>query len=143
MGSVRVHTTAGLHFNKIGFEQKKKISDIFFSENSPSYVTEVFKLVIVKSFFFKYGPIPASFSFIFVLFTLQFNYKLKKHRWSAWDLNPGPQDGRRRQNHGAMAATKKTIFFLKPYLNHHGQFRVTLSSYKYFLKMESIVGTKN
>ena len=23
----------------------------------------------------------------------------------AWDLNPGLQDGRRRQNHGAMAAT--------------------------------------
>ena len=24
--------------------------------------------------------------------------------WCAWDLNPGPQDGRRRRNHGAMAA---------------------------------------
>ena len=29
----------------------------------------------------------------------------KKRRWSAWDLNLGPQDGRCRQNHGAMAAT--------------------------------------
>ena len=28
--------------------------------------------------FFKYGPIPASFLFIFVLFTSQINYKLKK-----------------------------------------------------------------
>ena len=27
----------------------------------------------------------------------------KKHRWCAWDTNPGPQDGRRRRNHGAMA----------------------------------------
>ena len=43
--------------------------------------------------------------FIFFLFSLQFQYKLKKHRWCAWDLNPGPQDGRRRRNHGAMAAT--------------------------------------
>ena len=31
----------------------------------------------------------------------------KKHRWCAWDSNPGPQDGRRRRNHGAMAATQK------------------------------------
>ena len=29
----------------------------------------------------------------------------KKHRWCAWDSNPVPQDGRRRWNHGAMAAT--------------------------------------
>ena len=28
--------------------------------------------------FFKNGPIPASFCFIFVLFSLQFQYKLKK-----------------------------------------------------------------
>ena len=44
----------------------------------------------------KYGLIPASFSFIFVLFSfqnqLQFQcqqYNLKKHRWCAWGLNPG------------------------------------------------------
>ena len=59
--------------------------------------------------FFKYGPIPASFSFIFVLSSFQFHlqfqqYKLKKHVWCAWDSNPGEQDGRRRTNHGAMAA---------------------------------------
>ena len=34
--------------------------------------------LFTKSFFIKYGPIPASFSFIFVLFTSQFNFKLKK-----------------------------------------------------------------
>ena len=45
------------------------------------------------------------FLFTFVLFSLQFQYKLKKHRWCAWDSNPWPQDGRRRQNHGAMATT--------------------------------------
>ena len=27
------------------------------------------------------------FVFIFVLFSLQFQYKLKKHRWCAWDSN--------------------------------------------------------
>ena len=62
-------------------------------------------LCAVFLFFFKYGPISASFSFIFILFTSQINYKLKKRRWSAWDSNPGPQDGRCRRNHGAMAAT--------------------------------------
>ena len=64
----------------------------------------------IENLFFKYGPIPASFSFIFVLFTSQINYKMKKHRWSAWDSNQGPQDGRRRRNHGAMALTQNLIF---------------------------------
>ena len=32
-------------------------------------------------------------------------------RWCAWDSNPGPQDGRRRQNHGAMAATHISILY--------------------------------
>ena len=52
--------------------------------------------IIFHICFFKNGPIPASFSFIFVLFTSQINCKLKKRRCSAWDSNPGPQDGRRR-----------------------------------------------
>ena len=60
--------------------------------------------------FFKYGPIPASFLFIFILFTSQINYKLKKRRWSAGDSNLGPQDVRRRWNHGAMAATQRHSF---------------------------------
>ena len=54
--------------------------------------------------FFKWAN-PGLFLFIFVLFSLQIQYKLKKHRWCAWDSNPGLQDGRRRRNHGAMAAT--------------------------------------
>ena len=32
---------------------------------------------------------------------------LKKRRWCAWDSNPGLQDGRCKQNHGAMAAALK------------------------------------
>ena len=30
----------------------------------------------------------------------------KKLKWCAWDSNPGPQDGRLRRNHGAMAVMK-------------------------------------
>ena len=63
-------------------------------------------------FFFKYGPIPASFSFIFVLFTKQFNCKLKKHRWCAWDSNTWPQNGRRRRNHRDMAADLGFAFLI-------------------------------
>ena len=59
-----------------------------------------------KESFFKWAN-PGLFFFIFVLFLLQFQHKLKKHRWCAWDSNPGPQDGRHRRNHGAMAATKE------------------------------------
>ena len=44
---------------------------------------------------FSNWPILASFLFIFVLFTTQFDYKLKKHRCCAWDSNSGPQYGRR------------------------------------------------
>ena len=54
-------------------------------------------------FFFYYGPLPASFC-LFSFFS-RYNFNWKKHRWCAWDSNPGPQDGRRRRNHGAMAAT--------------------------------------
>ena len=54
------------------------------------------------------GPIPASFSIYFRLFnTLQFKLKLKKHRWCAWDLNPGRQDGRRKRIHWATAAPQR------------------------------------
>ena len=46
---------------------------------------------------------------LFVLFSFfshyNFNTNWKKHRWCAWDSNPGPQDGRCRRNHRAMAAT--------------------------------------
>ena len=52
----------------------------------------------------KYGLIPASFC-LFLFFSNSNNNfnntNWKKCRWCAWDLNPGPQDGRRRRNHGA------------------------------------------
>ena len=44
----------------------------------------------------------------------QFDYKLKKCRWHAWESNPGQQDGRHRQIHWAMAAP--IIFLLHPSL---------------------------
>ena len=59
--------------------------------------------VSLATFFFKYWPIPASFSFILVLFSFQHQlYKLKKHRWCPWDSNLGSQYGRRRRNQGAI-----------------------------------------
>ena len=49
---------------------------------------------------------------LFLLFSCyNFNTNWKKHRWCAWDLNPGPQDGSCRRNHGAMAATQCLTFF--------------------------------
>ena len=35
---------------------------------------------------------------------------MKKWTLSAWDSNPGQQDGRRKQIHWAMAATKARLF---------------------------------
>ena len=58
--------------------------------------------------FLKNGPVPASFC-LFSLFS-RYNFNntnWKKLRWCAWDSNPGPQDGWRRRNHGAMAATRE------------------------------------
>ena len=62
-----------------------------------------------SSWFFslKSGPIPASFCLFSFFSCYNFNTNWKKHRWCAWDSNPGPQDGRRRRNHRAMAATLK------------------------------------
>ena len=36
---------------------------------------------------------------------------MKKHRWRAWDSNPGQQDGRRRWFHWAMAAPQRLNIF--------------------------------
>ena len=62
--------------------------------------------------FYNYGPIPASFC-IFSLFSHYITIMQieKKHRCCAWDSNPGPQDGRRRRNHRAMAATPNSYYF--------------------------------
>ena len=41
------------------------------------------------------------------------NINWRKHRWFALESNPGPHDGRRRWNHGAMAAAiSQYSFFL-------------------------------
>ena len=52
---------------------------------------------------------------VFVLFSFfsryNFNTNWKKHRWCAWDSNLRPQDGRRRRNHGTMAATNYCKMF--------------------------------
>ena len=64
--------------------------------------------------FLKNGPIPASFCLFSSFSHYNFNNtNWKKRSWCAWDSNTGQQDGRRRQNHGAMAlltlVTKKML----------------------------------
>ena len=64
---------------------------------------------------FKKWATPGLFLFIFVIFSIQFqSYKLK----NAWDSNLGPQDGRRRRNHGAMAATLVEPVFILRQVNY-------------------------
>ena len=61
---------------------------------------------LTKSFL--YGPNPASFWFSSFSQNnnryWQYIIWLKNHRWCAWDLNLGPQDGRRRWIHWTMVA---------------------------------------
>ena len=47
---------------------------------------------------------PGLILFIFLLFISQFNYKLKNRRCCTLDSNPGPQDGKCRRIHRAMAS---------------------------------------
>ena len=54
----------------------------------------------------------------FVLFHYNFNNtNWKKHRCCARDSNPRPQDGRRRLNHGAMAASPTLQLVPAPKIN--------------------------
>ena len=86
--------------------------------NLKQHIISSLLLLLITYVFFKkkYMGQSRPLLFIFVLFTSQINYKLKKkRRWSAWDLNPGLQDGRRRRNHGAnsmlIVSQRWTIFF--------------------------------
>ena len=66
--------------------------------------------------FLKNGPIPASFCLFSFFSCYNFNTNWKKSRWCAWDTNPGPQDDRRRWNHGAVAAIPSSYLFI--WTNH-------------------------
>ena len=74
------------------------------------YQRSTVKIQSLARFFLKIRANPGLLSFIFVLFTSQFNYKLSKCRWCAWDSNPWPKDGRHRQNHGAITDFIMNIF---------------------------------
>ena len=67
-------------------------------------------ILFEKVFFLKNGPISASFSFIFVLFSFQhyYNANWKKHKGCALDSNPGPQNGSQWRNHGANVLLKRS-----------------------------------
>ena len=61
----------------------------------------------LETIFFKMGQSRPLFLFIIVFSTcykLNSNLNWWKHRWCAWDPNPGWQDGRRKRIHWAMAA---------------------------------------
>ena len=72
---------------------------------------------------------------------LSFNLNWKKHKWCAWDLNTGLQDGRRRQNHGAMAAALWLICLEANYSKQNCSLAITLSRVgsKYTLKILNIL----
>ena len=74
------------------------------TESYPKLHTWARYTTVIKTFF------KWAFLFIFVLFTSQFNYKLSKCRWCAWDSNQWPKDGRHRQNHGAITDFIMNIF---------------------------------
>ena len=65
-----------------------------------------------RTFFFqKNGPIPAPFCLFLSFSRYNFNNtNWKKHRWCAWNSNPGPQDGRCRRNHRATATAHMKVF---------------------------------
>ena len=62
------------------------------------------------------GPNPASFCLFSTFsqhndkYNTKFDYK--KHRWCAWESNPGPQDGRHRWIHWAIAVPKRSNSYL-------------------------------
>ena len=63
--------------------------------------------------FFSNVPIQASFCLFSSFSHYNFNNtNWKKHRWCAWESNPRPKDGKRRQYHGAMAAANSYDRFL-------------------------------
>ena len=76
--------------------------------------TLLFRFIV---YIFLNWPNPASFLFIFVLFSTQWRcstkFDHKKCRSCAWDSNPGWQDGRRRRIHRASMAAPQTNFYNK------------------------------
>ena len=83
-----------MHNKSISLENLLVLSSVLFTQ-----------IALLNIFFFKNGPITASFC-LFSFFSNYNNINWKKHWWCAWDSNLRPQDGRCRWNHGAMAATQ-------------------------------------
>ena len=56
------------------------------------------------------------------------------------DLNPGPQDGRRRQNQGAMVATQEKVFLKsRPSASKHLSLEIPLRSIFYLKALPTSV----
>ena len=95
-----------------------------------------FGLVELATRFLKYEPIPASHFRPFLIpilirYCFNFNNTLKKRRWCAGYLNPGPQDGRHRRNHGAMV-TDLHVWSI-PTRQSGGQLCNDTSPFEYFV----------
>ena len=88
-------------------ESEKLFIETSSGEMSRKLLNEGLKCFKFQSFL-KYGPIPVSFCLFSFFSNSNNNFNntnWKKRRWCAWDSNPGPQEGRQRRNHGAMAAS--------------------------------------
>ena len=80
-------------------------------------------------------PIPASFCLFSSFSHYNFNNTIwKKCRWCAWDLNPGPQDARRRWNQRAIVTTKSanTLSPLARSYKHSFYVSIVTCSFTYF-----------
>ena len=98
------------------------------SKNEPWHcylkLRKISKSFALATKFFKKWANPVLFCLFSLFSWYNFNNtNWKKHRWCAWDSNPGLQDGRRRRNHRAMAATKWP-------LNFHGRLCLFLTRLK-------------
>ena len=89
------------------------ISYLSFIGFTISYLTTLASFCLFSSF--SQGNEKSSTTFVY-----------KKHRWRAWDSNPGPQGGRRRRIHWAIAAP--SLLFVRSSLNSPVSLSVHLSA---------------
>ena len=94
-------------WNNVMNERRKKTKTE--GESKRTNIEGVTLLTKSVIFFKKMGQSRPLFLFIFV-FSTCYNLNWKKHRWCAWESNPGRQDGRRERIHWATAAPPCWLF---------------------------------
>ena len=66
------------------------------------------------------------------------DYKWKKHRWCAWNMNPGPQHASHKQMHWAMVAPNNGLYKSQSHLQNGQKNRLrklTLASFKHSFRL--------